>query len=64
MAKTLLEKSDKQIEELVVIPDECGDSMWEKVLAQDATCFNLQNFEKESSALRKKEIEIKRLVKN
>ena len=64
MIKILLEKSDKQIETLVVIPDECGDSMWDKVLAQDAKSFNLQDGENESPASTKNEVEIKRAVKN
>lgn len=34
MKKDLKKKESKQVDEDIVIPDECGDSMWDSVLAQ------------------------------
>lgn len=39
-------ETPKEVAEDVVIYDECGDTMWDKVLAQDSKVFNLQQPEK------------------
>ncbi|WP_153800299.1 hypothetical protein [Foetidibacter luteolus] len=35
MKKNLSESKETPAEELVVIPDECGDSLWDAVLQQE-----------------------------
>lgn len=35
MKKDLTDKKDNPADEPVVIPDECGDTMWDAVLEQD-----------------------------
>lgn len=39
-------ETPREVAEDVVIYDECGDTMWDKVLAQDSKVFNLQQPEK------------------
>jgi hypothetical protein len=36
MNDNLIHPKDKPADESIVIPDECGDSMWEAVLSQEA----------------------------
>ena len=43
MKNEMENKQDKMIDEPVVIPDECGDTMWDKVLLQDEIKAALNN---------------------
>lgn len=46
LIKDVSKETTEEVIEDVVIYDECGDTMWEKVLAQDSKVFNLQQPEK------------------
>ena len=36
MEKDIIKEKTKPVDEPIVIPDECGDSMWDSVLEQSA----------------------------
>ena len=38
-----LEKTDEILSDEIVLPDECGDSLWDKVLEQENSKPSLEN---------------------
>ena len=42
MKDNLIHPKDKPADELIVIADECGDSMWDAVLRQEVTAYDMK----------------------
>jgi hypothetical protein len=51
MKKDLINEKEKPAEEPIVIADECGDSMWDAVLQQEAKACDVKAVSKNASSL-------------
>ncbi|HRI21215.1 MAG TPA: hypothetical protein PLA68_09670 [Panacibacter sp.] len=51
MKKDEENEKSKVAEEPVVIPDECGDSMWDEVLQQEVKACDIKTISKNASSL-------------
>lgn len=51
MNKDLSEAKNKSADELIVIPDECGDTMWDAVLQQEVKACDVKTVPKNASLL-------------
>ena len=47
----MTETKDKAADELITIPDECGDTMWDAVLGQEVKACGTNEISKNASAL-------------
>lgn len=46
MNHNLINQNDKPADDLIVIPDECGDSMWDAVLEQQVKACDVKTVSK------------------
>ena len=51
MKNELAHKKDNLAEEPIVIPDECGDTLWDAVLQQQVNACEVENVPKNAVAL-------------
>lgn len=51
MNENLKNQANSLADEPIVIPDECGDSMWDAVLAQEVKACDVKEISKNSRAL-------------
>lgn len=51
MKKNLIQEKENPEHEPIVIPDECGDSLWDEVLRQKVKACDVKDISKNASSL-------------
>ena len=51
MKKNLINEKEKYVDEPIVIPDECGDTMWDAVLQQEVRACDVKAVSKNTVSL-------------